>query len=355
VTRLREAKHFASTSCTLTPFFLPFLMDLGNNHAQFSKNPPLLIKLTLDPLDLYRVGINQKANARALQFKMDRAEILSTLSTPYAEEPPQTASVRQKAHSLISAHPPDDTANLPTLLLGLLSQIIKPLFTTTKHPHLTPTGRKNLVAPPPPSIAKRFLNEGDTDSAPWKTQLTIPLLRYILKAYSLLPFLPPDDLARKTAIEAHFHLLIPALLNMIDDAAPTPWKSAGCSLLTLLCEILVSTQAEILKRSGLADVFVDALKADFLLLPTLTPEEESLEVLGALYPAFLAVTDARFVKLVAVQQGTWVGEKPGSGDTWATGEDLVRYQDMLTLVYRHGVMASLEHLAASSESFSNTN
>ena len=169
-----------------------------------------------------------------------------------------------------------------------------------------------------------------------------------------LPVDSPDNVPRKAAIEAHFHLLVPAILNMIDDTSPTPWKSSGCHLLASLCEVLISVQSEILRRSGLADVFIDALKTNFLLLPTLTPEEESLEVLRELYPALLGVVDARFIKLTTVQAGTWVGGRPDLSLTRATGEEAMRYQEMLTLVYRHGVMASLSHLSSSSDSLSNT-
>ncbi|KAJ9613183.1 hypothetical protein H2200_003124 [Cladophialophora chaetospira] len=288
---------------------------------------------------------------------MERSAILSRLSTQSSSERPQTTTLRHKARSIISASPADDINTLPTTLLDLLSQIIKPLFIKTHHPQLTSTGRKNLVSGPPPSIGGRFLNdplEDDEDEKPWKTSFTVALLEYILTSYVLLPFDPPDNLLRRTTIEAHFHLLVPPILNMIDDPGPKPWKSSGCHLLFLLCEVLVSSQSEMLKRSGLTDVFVDALKTNFLLLPTLTPEEESLVVLGELYPAFLGVIDARFIKLSSIQAGTWLGDKPGSTVTWTMGEDFVRHQEMLTLVYRHGIMASLSHLSASSASFSNT-
>ena len=93
-----------------------------------------------------------------------------------------------------------------------------------------------------------------------------------------------------------------------------------------------------MRSSGLADVFVNALKTDFLLLPTLTEEDESLVVLGELYPAFLGVVDARF----------------GRGTSLGRDQEAVLRQETLTLIYRHGIMASLEHLSTSSDSFSNT-
>ncbi|ETI20861.1 hypothetical protein G647_07204 [Cladophialophora carrionii CBS 160.54] len=291
---------------------------------------------------------------------MSRDAILAALKTTPTNEPPQTTALRHEAHSIISATDAHAIEQLPTTLLDLLTQIIKPLFTKTRHPHLTSTGRKSLVASPPPSIASRFLDDG-SDEPPWKTStpFTVPLLEYILTSYLALPFDPRENTLRKTAIEAHFHLLVPPILNMIDDAAPTPYKSAGCKLLAMLCEVLTSTHSEMLKRSGLADVMVDALRTNFLSLPTLTPEADSLALLREVYAAFLGLVDARFVML-RLRLKFKLG--PPSNQTKAQGgagtdedsddknidTDFNPYQNMLTLVYRHGIMASLTHLSSSS-------
>ncbi|KIW63799.1 hypothetical protein PV04_08771 [Phialophora macrospora] len=286
---------------------------------------------------------------------MKRDAILDVLKTTPANEPPPTTELRHKAHSIISATDPHTIDQLPTTLLDLLTQIIRPLFIKTRHPNLTSTGRKSLIdAPQTPSIGRAFLD----DDPPWKTPtpFTVPLLEYILNSYLTLPCNPPDTTLRKTTIEAHFHLLVPPILNMIDDAAPTPYKSAGCRSLALLCEVLTSTQSEILKRSGLADVFVDALKANFLLLPTLTPEADSLVLLKEMYAAFLGVVDARFVTLRLKLRAPSIQTPASEGDEHGDDKDFIPYQAMLTLIYRHGVMASLAHLgsAGNAGSLSNT-
>ncbi|KIW34294.1 uncharacterized protein PV07_01082 [Cladophialophora immunda] len=293
---------------------------------------------------------------------MDRTEILNALAHESRHERPQSVELRQQAHSIISSIPHDEGQghpdHLPAALLDLLTQIIKPLFTKTKHPHLTSTGRKSLVPGPPPSIAAaRFLSPLDDDEQeesqkPWKrTPFTVPLLKYVLQSYLSLP-----QPVQKSTIESHFHLLVPPILNMIDDASPQ-YKSEGCLLLHLLCTTLVSAQSDMLRRTGLTDVFVDALKTNFLLLPTLTPEEDSLLVLRELYPAYLALVDARFLKLqVAMAEGVDIstGKKTDAGATWAMGEDFVAREALLTKLYRHGILASLSHLSSSTDAFSNT-
>ncbi|EXJ55310.1 hypothetical protein A1O7_08237 [Cladophialophora yegresii CBS 114405] len=300
---------------------------------------------------------------------MNRDAILATLKPTPKTEPPDTTSLRHKAHAIISTIDSSTIEQIPATLLDLLTQIIKPLFTRTRHPHLTSTGRKSQVAAPPASIANRFLDTSDGsgfNDPPWKTStpLTIPLLEYILTSYSALPAEDadtPKDTLRGRTVEAHFHLLVPPILNMIDDAAPTPYKSAGCKFLATLCEVLTSTHSEILKRSGLADVMVDALRTNFLTLPTLTPEEDSLALLGEVYPAFLGVVDARFVVLMRKLGSPSIQAKAqdaSAGSDVAKDADFIPYQAMLTLVYRHGIMASLAHLSASSNagsgSLSNT-
>ncbi|EXJ75315.1 uncharacterized protein A1O5_02011 [Cladophialophora psammophila CBS 110553] len=293
---------------------------------------------------------------------MDRDDILKILALGTENERPQTTTLRQQALALISSTPSgedhDHVDDLPGRLLDLLTQIIKPLFTSTKHPQLTSTGRKSLVPGPPPSIATaRFLvplddDEQEETQKPWKrTPFTVPLLKYVLKSYPLLP-----ASRRKSTLESHFHLLVPPILNMIDDASPQ-YKSEGCLLLHLLCTTLISVQGDILRRTGLAEVFVDALKTNFLLLPTLTPEEDSLLVLTELYPAYLALLDARFIKLqVAVAEGVDIatGKKVDAGATWSMGEDFMAKEALLTKLYRHGIIASLSHLSSSTDSFSNT-
>ncbi|KAI1610783.1 hypothetical protein EDD36DRAFT_303674 [Exophiala viscosa] len=249
--------------------------------------------------------------------------MLFILSSPPPDEPQPITTLRSQAHDLISNISLD---TLPTTLQDVLSQIIKPLFTKT-HRNLTSTGRKNLVSNTPSFLSPRF--EVDEPER-WKTNFTVPLLTYILSAYARLL----SD-SRKSVIEAHFHLLVPAILNMIDDTDAT-YKASGANLLTTLCEIVRSLQSDIIRRTGLGDVFFDALKTNFNLLPTLTPEEDSLGILGAVVPAYFALLD------ITTNTDTNIDAKQRKAGT-----------DRLTWLYRHGIISGIEHLS-SSGSFSST-
>lgn len=270
---------------------------------------------------------------------METRDILNILRNPPPDETPSTTKVRQDALLIISSlAQSEDVSPSPTTLLDLLTQIIKPLFTRTQHPALTSTGRKNLL-PQQPSAGARFTGPLiDDHLKPWKTSFTFSLLDYVLGTYATLP----TELQQPT-VESHFHLLVPPILNMIDDSDPA-YKANGFQLLRQLCNILISTESNMLQKTGLADVFIDALRANFMLLPTLTPEDESLLVLTQLYPAFLSTVDARYINTLNHATDSFPDRE---------SKDYINRQNYLKLVLRHGVLASLNHLSAS-QSFTNS-
>lgn len=180
----------------------------------------------------------------------------------------------------------------PETLQQLLSTIIKPLFSVLKNPSLSASGRKNLVSTPN-LTENRFntISPLDEASKPWKfaAPWSIPLLVWVVSGYGAL-----SEEERANALDAHFPLLVPPILSLIDDDEVI-CKAQGCALLEQFTSYLANGQrSNLLERTGLADVFIDALVPNMSLLPTLTPEDESMLVLGALYPAFRALITARF-------------------------------------------------------------
>jgi len=240
---------------------------------------------------------------------------------------------------------------LQDTLVELITQVIKPLFSRDQHANLTSTGRKNLVNNSLPAAINRFSNQVlfDDDNRPaWKNGWTPSLLTYVLESYARLR----DRALRKKTLEAHFHLLIPPILHQIDDVEIV-YKVGGCRCLKILCDNLSAVQSGILKRTGLMDVFVEALKNDFLLLPTLTPEEDSLMVFQELYPAFSALVQARFVDPTdLLKTSTRTGTITNVKGITESEEDL--RQSYLTLLLRHQLLHSLSHLSTGSGAGSTT-
>ena len=84
--------------------------------------------------------------------------------------------------------------------------------------------------------------------------------------------------------------MIPPLLKILDDEL-TPNKVAGCELLQVFLQI---TPPTLLQRTGLGEIFQDTLLPCLSYLPTLTPEDESLRLLEAVYPALIGLIRRRF-------------------------------------------------------------
>ena len=281
-------------------------------------------------------------------------------------EKPISRNLRHQALALVKTlEDAQSTPQLPDTLLDLLTQIIKPLFSNEHHSKLTSTGRKNLVHDGLPASVNRFSSQilFDGESRPlWKNGWTSPLLRHVLRSYEGLK--SPDDSARRKTLEAHFHLLVPPILHQLDDVEIS-YKCSGCQCLRLLCDNLHETRSEILKRSGLTDVFIDALKNDFSLLPTLTPEDESLMLLEALYPAYRSLVRARFphhsnndnaqqtdtdaTTSDPVSAKREAAPKPTSTSTSTdTDPEHTLRTTYLTLLLRHQLLHSLHHLSTGS-------
>lgn len=75
---------------------------------------------------------------------------------------------------------------------------------------------------------------------------------------------------------------------MIDDSS-LHFKTTGLNLLIQILKVIQESGSDILLRTNLASVFRDAITPCLLSLPSITPEESSLKILGAAYPALLAL------------------------------------------------------------------
>jgi hypothetical protein len=184
-------------------------------------------------------------------------------------------------------------AILHTTLNSLLLNTIKPLFSHTPHPHIPPSARK--TAYPQPSTKWTALDFTDPSTKPWKysSVWAVPALHWLIAQYRLLDF---QDL------EVHFPLLVPPILNLIDDEA-IAFKIQGCQLLLNLLLQLSNAEAfapgtfpgkALLRKMGLDDVFFDALISCTTHLPTLTLDAESAGLLQKTYATLLALDATRF-------------------------------------------------------------
>lgn len=87
------------------------------------------------------------------------------------------------------------------------------------------------------------------------------------------------------SIEEHWPLIIPPSLALVDDGCVT-FKVKGCELLNLF---LTRMPFSLLKRTGLGEVFQNALIPCLLYLPSLVSESESISTLKAAHAALFTL------------------------------------------------------------------
>jgi len=165
------------------------------------------------------------------------------------------------------------TANLVNHLLRLT---IRPLFSKSQHPAVTAQGRKVTTK----VLPKRFDEEPEEITKPWKTEEShaIELLHWVVQNL--------DD----KMVEQNWPLLVPPILSITDDP-DIRFKIQGCAMLE---KLLTAAPSSLIAKTGLGQVFEEALMPCLGYLPTLTPEEEAIPLLSAVYPALVALSKSAY-------------------------------------------------------------
>ncbi|KAI4211586.1 MAG: hypothetical protein LQ351_005627 [Letrouitia transgressa] len=190
-----------------------------------------------------------------------------------------------------------------TLMTRILQHHVKRLFARSKTPLLTAQGRKAIN--PLPAAFETI--DVDAGNKPWKYRSPhiVTVFRWVLEQIDA------------PLVESNWPLIIPPILTLLDDASVES-KIRGCeSLLSLLKK----THASLLERTGLGEVFHNALLPLLLYLPTLTPEEESLPLLEVVYTSLIELARARHP---------------------ADGQRHLRLK-MLDQVFRYGILQGYSH------------
>ncbi|KAJ5952765.1 uncharacterized protein N7479_011178 [Penicillium vulpinum] len=207
----------------------------------------------------------------------------------------------------------------------ILRERIRPLFAKTKNPAITSAGRKNFH---PQTLPRFGANDLDASAKPWKTTdvYVASVLSWILSQYQ------PED---KTQFEAHFQLFVPTILAMVDDNN-LPFKTKGCALLTQLLQPIQVSGSDILRRTNLTSVFEDAVTPCLLSLPSITPEDRSIELLGEAYPALLSTLKTAY-----------------KGPTQSE-QDKEAYTTSLAKILRSNLISSFHHISSSTPASGST-
>ncbi len=218
------------------------------------------------------------------------------------------------------------------LVRHFLKLTIRPLFAKTKPSTITAQGRKNTrEVVLPPRMTMESEDEGVTK--PWKSgkdgAAALDLLRWVVGAVD------------ERLVEEVWHLLVPPILTLLDDWE-TKYKQTGAELLNLL---LQTTPSSLLERTGLGDVFEEALMPCLAHLPSLTPEPDSIALLSTVYPTLLTLASTRYPALPPPPTGPTL-HAPKDDDT--SSRHRVRLLDRILrkgIIQSHSLLPTHQHPA----------
>ncbi|EER25225.1 hypothetical protein CPC735_018290 [Coccidioides posadasii C735 delta SOWgp] len=269
-----------------------------------------------------------------LEDTEDPVNVIATLAAfTNPHDPWTTIAAASISWSLLgeygSAHPED--RSLVALSGDILERFVKPSFSKTKTPAITSAGRKDLHP-----VKQPYFDPSTFDKAakPWKYKdvSAITVLNWVVQQYK------PSDCS---TIEAHFPLLIPAILSLIDDES-LPYKAQGCKILYRLLSPLAEAKSDILKRTNLDSVFGDAITPCLLYLPTLTPEDQSIYLLQAAYPAIFSIIRTRFPSSPPSKQLY----HPAPSQRKREEQESQSRTNALTRVLRQSIISSYHHISS---------
>ncbi|KAK2877214.1 hypothetical protein FQN49_001338 [Arthroderma sp. PD_2] len=264
----------------------------------------------------------------------DILPVLSIFSSP--KDPWTTDEGAQTANALLEKcesnvrHKQD---YFSAVIENILRRRVKPAFSKTKTPAITPAGRKNVHPVPQPSFDPTLFDPG---SKPWKFKegYIVSILRWIIHRYRATDY---------NMIERHFPLLVPPILSFIDDES-LAFKAEGCKLLQDLLRPLKEAKSDILRRTNLDSVFQDALSHCLLSIPTVTPEKESVHLLSFAYPAIFSVIRTRFSSVTSRQRGT-KGQLPTKEMAELEKDNKLRISNLMHIL-RHNIISSYLHTSS---------
>lgn len=156
-------------------------------------------------------------------------------------------------------------------------EAIKPSLLAIPNLKVTPGGykRTGLGSGLRPALGFSGVGSGiyeDDKRKEWKSLQNVSALSTI---YGFLAI--PND---NTEFQNHWPLIITFILNVLDDSEPL-FRIQGCHLVE---HVLKTGHLEVLLKSGHVDLFLESTETCLNYLPSLTPANVSLRLLGIAYP-----------------------------------------------------------------------
>ncbi|KAF5016567.1 hypothetical protein F66182_11711, partial [Fusarium sp. NRRL 66182] len=336
-----EDKHSAEAIYAwLAELSLPSSKFAASLEASYSagKNDERKLSATLkDQQTTYTLAIScikHLNNIFSILEVTNSEKIVTTLLSFTSPHDPWTTntSLQDAVTILRSYMEPETRLKCWHVLERICESRIRPIFAKTKNPAITASGRKNLHPLPQPRFDESLF---DPKTKPWKYKdvYATTVLEWILAQYTT------SDINR---LENQFHFYVPPILSLVDDESLS-FKYRGCNLLTKFLTPIRASNSDLLKRTNLSSVFDDALTPCLLSLPSITPEDEALRLLGVAYPALLLTLKTRY----------HVEGDSNPRQTATEQDEKKAYIGRLVTLLRDNVISSFHHVSSYSPASAN--
>ncbi|KAL1869902.1 hypothetical protein Daus18300_005363 [Diaporthe australafricana] len=211
-------------------------------------------------------------NEHSAEFSLGTLLTVISFTNPVVTDPWTTQEACDLAQHLLTEQILHHY-NQPALIETILKDYLRPLFSKTRPKAVTASGRKAEF--PEEDDPHRGLADDTKEVKPWKyaDHRAITVFHWVVLNTD------PDLMSKQ------WPLFIPVLLTLLDEGTTRiRWRG-----LLILDSFLERLSANILRDTGLASVFEDAVSPTLHFLPSITPEEESTVLLEAAFTALLSL------------------------------------------------------------------
>ncbi|KAI1098162.1 hypothetical protein F4804DRAFT_136679 [Jackrogersella minutella] len=207
-------------------------------------------------------------------------------------------------------------AQLRTFIVeDILTGFIRPLFSKSRPAAVTASGRKaEFVEPSRYDTADR----DSPETKPWK----------YARRYAVTVFGWAVLHADTPLLQTHWPLFTPALLTLLDEPQSIGLKVKGIGIFH---DFWSRCPPGLMQNTGLASVFEEAIFPAVLYLPSLTPVDESVQILRVAYPAL--------IKMAGLEDSApQVGPREGQQKQVTEAQ-----RKLLDKIIREGIMVGYHH------------
>ncbi|KAI1277129.1 hypothetical protein F5Y07DRAFT_113989 [Xylaria sp. FL0933] len=201
------------------------------------------------------------------------------LPPPQAPQPTPSflsRSIRDARGGRIPSEKTHKTERARFITEDVLTGFLRPIFAKSRSAAVTASGRPTAFPEPPSRYTQGDGFGGGADD------ITVKKSWKYSQRYAVTVFEWSLENADTDLLQEHWPLYTPALLTLLDEPQPVSLKLRALSIFRKFWRLCPEG---LLSRTGLAEVFEQAVFPTVLNLPSLTPEAESHDLLAAAYPA----------------------------------------------------------------------